>query len=82
MTLSIANTEEATLKKLDELISAVLNTKLATRIPLKHELWNTQQVADYIGVSYKYASEHIVTNYTFPGVIRLSNSKGTPLVRS
>ena len=63
--------------KFDELISAVLNKQLTPKIPIEYTLWSTQQVADYLGIAYKYASETIVTHHTFPSAIRLPTKKGT-----
>ena len=64
------------LNKLDQLIAAVLNTKKATVIDSKLALWNTSDVADYLKVSYKYASEYIVTHHTFPSAIRVPTKNG------
>lgn len=67
--------------KLDELISAVLNSKITTKVGLEATLWNTTDVANYLKVSYRYASEYIVTHHTFPNALRLptqNQTKGHP----
>lgn len=56
---------------IEQLTSAVLDSRAAPKISLDITLWNTTQIGEYIGVSYRYASEHIVTHHTFPGAIRL-----------
>lgn len=67
---------EEIVSKLDELIAAVLNTKKVTTIDSQYLLWNTNDVADYLKVSYKYASEYIVTHHTFPHAIRVPTKNG------
>ena len=67
--------------KLDELIAAVLNTKITSKVGLDLTLWNTTDVANYLKVSYRYASEYIVTHHTFPNALRLptqNHTKGHP----
>lgn len=67
--------------KLDELIAAVLNTKFTPKVGLDMTLWNTTDVANYLKVSYRYASEYIVTHHTFPNALRLptqNKTKGHP----
>ena len=61
--------------KLDQLIGAVLDSKVAAKISLDVTLWNTTDVAKYVGVTYKYASEYIVTHHTFPEALRLPTKK-------
>jgi hypothetical protein len=63
--------------KLDELIAAVLNTKITPKVGLDMTLWNTTDVANYLKVSYRYASEYIVTHHTFPNALRLPTQKQT-----
>lgn len=67
--------------KLDELIAAVLNSKITAKVGLEATLWNTTDVASYLKVSYRYASEYIVTHHTFPNALRLptqNQTKGHP----
>lgn len=64
--------------KFDGLIAAVLNAKITPRVSPDIALWDTSDIADYIGNSYKYTSEYIVTHHTFPNAIRLKNRKGNP----
>lgn len=62
--------------KLDQLVSATLNNKLAPKVGFDKVLWDTSQIAEYISVSYKYASEYVVTHHTFPLAIRIHNKSG------
>ena len=67
--------------KLDELIAAVLNSKITAKVGLEATLWNTTDVANYLKVSYRYASEYIVTHHTFPNALRFptqNRTKGHP----
>ncbi len=67
--------------KLDQLIAAVLDTKMTPSISLDITLWNTSDVANYLKVSYRYTSEYVVTHHTFPNALRLPNKndrKGHP----
>lgn len=67
--------------KLDELIAAVLNSKITAKVGLEATLWNTTDVANYLKVSYRYASEYVVTHHTFPNALRLptqNQTKGHP----
>ncbi len=61
--------------KIEELTSAVLDTKVSARMSLELTLWATKDVAKYVGVSYKYASEHLVTHHTFPNALRLPTKR-------
>ena len=63
--------------KLDQLIGVILDNKIKPRVSLDSTLWNTQEVADYLGFSYKYTNEYIITEYSFPGELRfpLKNEK-------
>ena len=59
------------------MIAGVLYLKQAQHsVDWEIALWNTQEVADYFKASYRYTSEYIVTNHTFPGAIRLPNKEG------
>lgn len=72
---------EAIIAKLDELISVIIDEKISPKIPINKALWNTKQVADYLGLTYKYTGEHIVTHYTFPNALRMptkNESRGYP----
>lgn len=62
---------------IEQLTSAVLDSRAAPKISLDITLWNTKGVADYLGVTYKYASEQVVTHHTFPGALRLPTKKST-----
>ncbi len=68
--------EEKIIGKIDELISVVHDTKAKTQLNLDVTLWNTSDVAQYIGVSYKYASEYMVTHHEFPLPVRLPTRNG------
>lgn len=63
--------------KFDQLISVILDTKIAPKIHLDVTLWSTKDVADYLGMSYRYTSEYIVTHHTFPNALRLPTKKQT-----
>lgn len=67
---------EMIVSRLDQLIAAVINTKTAPQIKIELTLWNTSDVADYLGVTYKYASEYIVTHHTFPSAMRIPTKNG------
>ena len=72
---------KAIMDRLDQLIAAVLDNKSTPQIGLDVTLWNTTEVAEYFKVSYRYASEYIVTHHTFPNALRLPNKhnrKGHP----
>lgn len=77
MNSTSGNTNDTIITAIEQLTSAVLNTKAAPKIGLDITLWNTSDVADYIGIAYKYASEHIVTLHTFPNALRLPTRKET-----
>ncbi|MCO7225062.1 hypothetical protein [Pleionea sp. CnH1-48] len=67
--------------KLEQLISITLDCKVVPKVNLDMALWNTQDVANYIGVTYKYTSEYIVTHHTFPNALRMpskNQTKGRP----
>ena len=63
------------LEKLDQLISAVLDSKVKPRISIDKALWSLSEVSDYLGLSYRYVSEYIVTHHTFPEPVRLKFKK-------
>lgn len=72
---------EKLLIKLDQLINLQLDTKLRPKVPLNQTLWNTSDIADYLGLSYKHTSEYIVTHHSFPAASRLptkNKTKGHP----
>ncbi len=69
-------TEKQILTKLDDLIAAVLAKNSIHSLSIDHTLWNNAEVAAYIGVTYKYANEYIVTHHTFPNPVRLPNKNG------
>ena len=58
-------------EKLDELISVILDSKLRPRVQADVILWGTKDISEYIGVSYKYTCENIVSHHKFPNAIRL-----------
>lgn len=60
---------------IEQLTSAVLDSNAAPKISLNITLWNTTGVADYLGLTYKYASEFVVTHHTFPNAVRLPRKK-------
>lgn len=67
--------------KLDQLIAAVLDSKISPKISLEITLWETKDVACYLKASYRYTSEFIVTHHTFPNAVRLptkNKTKGHP----
>lgn len=66
---------EDIIARLEQLIAAILDTKTKTPISLDVALWNTSDVAEYLKISYRYASEYIVTHHTFPNALRLPNKK-------
>lgn len=68
--------EQQIIEKLDELIAAVLNTKLKPSIDIDIQLWSTADIAEYLNISYKYTSEYIVTHHSFPQAIRLPTKSG------
>lgn len=70
-----AETDEAIITRLDELTAAVLDSKVSAKMTLDLTLWSTKDVAAYVGVSYKYASEHLVTHHTFPNALRLPTKR-------
>ena len=63
------------ISKLDELIAVVIDSKYKSKVGLDNTLWNTKDIADYIGMSYKYVHEQIVSIHTFPEAIRLPTKK-------
>lgn len=67
---------EIIISRLDQLIAAVINTKTAPQIKIELTLWNTSDIANYLDVTYKYASEYIVTHHTFPGAMRIPTKNG------
>ena len=67
---------DAITSRLDQLISVMLDRKAAPPIDLAVTLWNTTDVAEYLKVSYRYASEYVVTHHTFPNALRLPNKNG------
>jgi hypothetical protein len=75
--LNSENQQDPVLDKFDELINAVLDTKLSPKLNLEVMLWSTQDVADYLSLSYRYTSEYIVTHHTFPHAMRLPTKKNT-----
>lgn len=68
--------EEKLISRIDDLISVVLDAKSKTKLNLDVTLWNTSDVARYIGVSYKYTSEYIVTHHEFSFPVRLPTRNG------
>lgn len=62
--------------KLDQLIAAVLDTKLTPKLRTDSVLWNTAEIANYLGVTYKYTSEYIITHHTFPCAMRVPTKNG------
>lgn len=75
---SISNDKntQLVLAKLDELAKVMLAQHSSAALSIKQILWTNSEVADYIGVTYKYANEYIVTHHTFPHPIRLPNKHG------
>jgi hypothetical protein len=69
--------QDPIIQKLDELIHAVLDERLTPKLSLDVTLWSTQDVADYLGHSYRYTSEYMVTHHTFPPAMRLPTKKNT-----
>ena len=45
-------------------------------MPQERRLWTTTDVANYLGITYKYASEWIVTHHTFPDALRIPTKNG------
>lgn len=77
----MVNDENLIISKLDELIAVLYKKNSTPSLGMEFTLWNNTDVASYIGVTYKYANEYIVTHHTFPNAIRLptkSNSLGHP----
>ena len=70
------DTEKQILEKLDGIVSAVISLKPREQLQLKHTLWNCTQVAEHIGVTYKYANEYIVSHHSFPVAVRLPTKNG------
>lgn len=73
--------ERLIISKLDEVIAALHNKNATSTLGIDCILWNNTEVAKYIGVTYKYANEYIVTHHSFPDAIRLptkNNSVGHP----
>ena len=64
------------ISKLDEVIAVLHNTNAVPPLDIEFTLWDNTEVARYIGVSYKYANEYIVTHHTFPDAIRLPTKNG------
>jgi len=73
---STSQTIIAIADKIDQLIAAVLDSKISPKVPFNISLWNTSEIAEYIGVTYKYASEYIVTHHTFPKAMRVPTKNG------
>ena len=63
--------ESKVLEKLDQLIAVILDSKLRPRVQPDVILWDTKDISEYIGVSYKYTCEYIVSHHKFPYAIRL-----------
>ena len=64
------------INRLDTLIAATLDKKITPKISSDITLWNTANIAEYLGVTHKYTSEYIVTHHTFPNAIRIPTKNG------
>lgn len=73
---SDSETLDVILNKFDQLIAAVLEQKLTPKIQPEKVLWNTADISEYLGVSYKYTSEYVVTHHTFPDAMRVPRKSG------
>ncbi len=62
--MSQTDTDTTIVNKLEELTAVVLDSKVSAKMTLDLTLWSTKDIAAYVGVSYKYASEHLVTHHT------------------
>ncbi len=67
---------ELIVERLDQLIAATLDTQSRPQLSLDITLWDTRNIADYLGRAYKYTNEYIVTHHTFPNAIRISIKDG------
>lgn len=74
------NTAQETIEtiniKLDNLIDAITSREFNMLEVNEYTLWDNAKVADYIGVSYKYCNEYIVTHHAFPTPLRVENCLG------
>ncbi|MCO7225069.1 hypothetical protein [Pleionea sp. CnH1-48] len=73
--------DERLFSKFEQLIGAVLDSKVAPKVDIDKTLWETQDVANYLKLSYRYTSEYVVTHHTFPNALRFptrNNTKGHP----
>lgn len=76
-TFFCSDTVESLNKKLDDLLAKLGSTNVNHSDVYDHTLWDTAKVAEYIGVSHKYAGEYMVTHHLFPTPIRIENNKGS-----
>ena len=70
------NQESKIVERLDQLIAVILDSKLRPRIQPDVILWDTKDISEYIGISYKYTCEYIVSHHKFPCAIRLPTKDG------
>lgn len=74
------NTEYVTIEalniKLDKLIEVVSSRDLKSLEVNEYTLWDNAKVSEYVGVSYKYCNEYIVTHHAFPNPLRVENCLG------
>ncbi|MGH1486987.1 MAG: hypothetical protein ACRBCI_12265 [Cellvibrionaceae bacterium] len=73
---SLSHLIDSVTEKLDALIAATLDKKITPKISSEITLWNTANIAEYLGVTHKYTSEYIVTHHTFPNAIRIPTKNG------
>lgn len=64
-------------KNIEDLITKLESPNVNSSKIYDHTLWDTAKVAEYIGVSHKYAGEYMVTHHLFPKQIRVENNKGS-----
>jgi predicted DNA-binding transcriptional regulator AlpA len=66
----------AALDKLAQDVSQILGDRLARKIPIEHELWDGEQMAEYLKVSKRQVLERYAAQPGFPRAIRLPSDNG------
>ncbi len=63
-------------QKIDDLLAKLDSKNVNQSLIYEHTLWDTATIAEYIGVSHKYAGEYLVTHHRFPNAVRVENNRG------
>lgn len=57
-------------------LAALLAKRIKQVVPIEHQLWDPQTVADYLGTSLSNFQSYVAPHPKFPRPIRIPNTKG------